>query len=29
MVKKRRQLMDSLVQFYDTHFAEKEKGGEA
>jgi DNA-binding PadR family transcriptional regulator len=28
MVKKRRQLMDSLVQFYDTHFTEKEKGGE-
>ena len=27
MVKKRRQLMDSLVQFYDMHFTEKEKGG--
>jgi DNA-binding PadR family transcriptional regulator len=29
MVKQRRQLMDSLVQFYDTRFAEKEKGGDA
>jgi DNA-binding PadR family transcriptional regulator len=28
MVKSRRQLMDSLVQFYDTHFSEKEKDGE-
>ena len=28
MVKRRRQLMDSLVQFYDTHFSEKEKDGE-
>ncbi|MFP3984732.1 MAG: PadR family transcriptional regulator [Candidatus Bathyarchaeia archaeon] len=28
MVKKRRQLMDSLVQFYDAHFIEKEKGGD-
>jgi len=28
MVKKRRQLMDNLVHFYDTHFAEKKKGGE-
>jgi DNA-binding PadR family transcriptional regulator len=28
MVKKRRQLMDSLVQFYDTHFADKEQGGD-
>jgi DNA-binding PadR family transcriptional regulator len=28
MVKKRRQLMDNLVQFYDTHFTEKKKGGE-
>lgn len=27
MVKQRRQLMDSLVQFYDTHFTE-EKGGD-
>jgi DNA-binding PadR family transcriptional regulator len=27
MVKKRRQLIDSLVQFYDAHFIEKEKGG--
>ncbi len=27
MVKKRRQLMDSLVQFYDMHFTGKEKGG--
>ena len=26
MVKKRRQLMDSLVQFYDAHFIEKEAG---
>ena len=26
MVKKRRQLMDSLVQFYDAHFIEKEEG---
>jgi DNA-binding PadR family transcriptional regulator len=25
MVKSRRQLMDSLVQFYDTQFTEKEK----
>ena len=29
MVKKRRQLMDSLVQFYDEHFAQKEEGGDA
>jgi DNA-binding PadR family transcriptional regulator len=29
MVKKRRQLMDSLLQFYDAHFIEKEKGGDA
>ena len=29
MVKKRRQLMDSLVQFYDAHFAQKEEGGDA
>lgn len=29
MVKKRRQLMDSLVKFYDTHFTKKEDGGEA
>ena len=29
MVKRRRQLMDSLVQFYDAHFAEKEEGGDA
>jgi DNA-binding PadR family transcriptional regulator len=28
MVKKRRQLMDSLVQFYDAHFIEKENGGD-
>jgi len=28
MVKKRRQLMDSLLQFYDAHFIEKEKGGD-
>jgi len=28
MVKKRRQLMDSLVRFYDAHFIEKEKGGD-
>ena len=27
MVKKRRQLMNSLVEFYDTHFMEKEAGG--
>jgi DNA-binding PadR family transcriptional regulator len=27
MVKRRRQLMDSLVQFYDTHFTEKQKEG--
>ena len=26
MVKRRSQLMDSLVQYYDTHFMEKEKG---
>jgi len=26
MVKKRSQLMDSLVQFYDTNFTEKEEG---
>lgn len=26
MMKSRRQLMDSLVQFYDSHFIEKEKG---
>ena len=29
MVKKRRQLMDSLVQFYDAQFAQKEEGGDA
>lgn len=29
MVKKRRQLMDGLVQFYDAHFAGKEEGGDA
>jgi hypothetical protein len=29
MVKRRRQLMDSLVQFYDAHFLEKEENGEA
>jgi DNA-binding PadR family transcriptional regulator len=28
MVKRRRQLMDSLVQFYDKYFAEKTCGGE-
>jgi len=28
MVKRRRQLMDSLVQFYDAQFAEKEEGGD-
>ena len=28
MVKKRRQLMDSLIKFYDTHFVENRKGGE-
>ena len=28
MVKRRRQLMDSLVQFYDEHFAQKEEGGD-
>ena len=27
MVKRRRQLMDSLVQFYDATFVETEKGG--
>jgi len=27
MVKRRRQLMDSLVQFYDANFAEKTEGG--
>lgn len=29
MVKKRRPLMDSLVQFYDANFLDKEKGGGA
>ena len=29
MVKRRRQLMDSLVQFYEEHFAQKEEGGDA
>jgi DNA-binding PadR family transcriptional regulator len=29
MVKRRRQLMNSLVQFYDAHFIEKEKGDDA
>jgi len=28
-VKRRRQLMDGLVQFYDAHFTEKEEGGDA
>jgi DNA-binding PadR family transcriptional regulator len=28
-VKRRRQLMDGLVQFYDAHFAGKEEGGDA
>jgi DNA-binding PadR family transcriptional regulator len=28
MVKRRRQLMDSLVQFYDAQFAKKEGGGD-
>jgi DNA-binding PadR family transcriptional regulator len=28
MVKRRRQLMGSLVKFYDTHFAENKKGGD-
>jgi DNA-binding PadR family transcriptional regulator len=28
MVKKRRQLMDGLVQFYDMHFAEKRERGD-
>ena len=28
MVKRRRQLMDNLVQFYDAQFAEKERGGD-
>lgn len=28
-VKTRTELMDSLVQFYDAHFAEKEEGGDA
>jgi DNA-binding PadR family transcriptional regulator len=27
MVKRRRQLMDSLIQFYDANFAEKTGGG--
>jgi len=27
MVKRRRELMDSLVQFYDANFMDKEKGG--
>jgi DNA-binding PadR family transcriptional regulator len=27
MVKRRRQLMDSLLQYFDEHFAQKEKGG--
>lgn len=27
MVKKRRQLMDDLAQFYDTHFEKNRKGG--
>lgn len=29
MVKKRRRLMDSLIQFYDANFAEKTEGGGA
>ena len=29
MVKRRRQLMDSLVQFYDEHFAQEKEGGGA
>ena len=29
MVKRRRQLMDSLVQFYDEHFAQEKEGGDA
>jgi DNA-binding PadR family transcriptional regulator len=29
MVERRRQLMDSLLQYFDEHFAQKEKGGEA
>jgi len=29
MVKRRRQLMDSLLQYLDEHFAQKMKGGEA
>ena len=29
MVKKRRQLMDSLLQYFDAHFAKKEEGGDA
>lgn len=29
MVKRRRQLMDSLIQFHDEHFTEKEEGGDA
>jgi len=28
MVKRRRQLMDSLVQFYDAQFRDKESGGD-
>ena len=28
MVKRRRQLMDGLIQFYDDHFADKSAGGE-
>ena len=28
MVKRRRQLMDNLVQFYDAQFAKKEGGGD-
>jgi DNA-binding PadR family transcriptional regulator len=29
MVKRRRQLMDSLLQYFDEHFAQKEEGGDA
>jgi len=29
MVKRRRQLMDSLLQYFDAHFAKKEEGGDA
>jgi len=28
MVKRRRQLMDGLVQFYDEHFAQEKEGGD-